>query len=166
MLKIYPAETDKDREIVKGLFTEYADCIFELVRPHSLSLAKRLSEKALKEAICLPGEYAEPQGCILLAEYEGAIAGCIAVSEIAEGVCEFKRIYVKPQFRRMGIGRELSDKIIGKAGQLLYKRMCLHTNDELFIGAKELYKLLGFKETGHIKGSPLKNSVQMELELG
>ena len=165
MLKIYPVEADEDLEIVRGLFVEYADCIFELVRPHSLSLAKRLSEKALKEANCLPGEYTKPKGSILLAEYEGAIAGCIAVSEIAEGVCEFKRIYVKPQFRRMGIGKKLSDEIIEKARHLQYKRMRLHTNDELFIGAKELYTSIGFKETGHIERSPLKNSVHMELKL-
>ncbi|HEG43999.1 MAG TPA: N-acetyltransferase [Phycisphaerales bacterium] len=166
MLKIYPVETDEDLEVVKELFVEYADCIFELVRPYSLSLAKRLSEKALREANGLPGEYAKPKGCILLAEYKGAIAGCIAVSEIAEGVCEFKRIYVKPKFRRMGIGKKLSDEIIKKATHLQYKRMHLHTNEDLFIGAKELYTSLGFKETGHIEGSPLKNSVYMELELG
>ena len=86
------------------------------------------------------------------------------MSEIAEGLCELKRIYVKPQFRRMGIGNRLADAIIKKAILLNYKRMRLGTNT-LFIGAKELYISLGFKETGHIEGSPLKDSVNMELKL-
>ncbi len=64
----------------------------------------------------------------------------------------------------MGIGKNLADAIIEKAVQLKYKRMRLGTN-ELFIGAKELYASLGFNETGHIKGSPLKNSIHMELKL-
>ncbi len=165
MLKIYPVETDEDLEIVRGLFVEYADFLFEVFSPHSVALAKRVVQKTLDEAESLPREYALGKGCVLLAKYQGAIAGCIAVSEIAEGVCELKRIYVKPEFRRMGIGRKLSDEIIAKARQLEYKRMRLITNDEVLLGAKDLYTFLGFKEAGHIEGSPLKNSVQMELKL-
>ena len=77
---------------------------------------------------------------------------------------KLKRIYIKPQFRRIGIGKRLADAVIEKAVQLKYKQMRLDTS-EFFIGAKELYASLGFKETGHIEGSPLKNSVHMELKL-
>jgi ribosomal protein S18 acetylase RimI-like enzyme len=165
MLKIYPAETEEDLEAVKQLFTVDADYIFELFNPHSASLAERLSQKILDEADNLPGEYAAPKGCILLAEDKDEIAGCIAISEITAGLCELKRIYVKPQFRRIGIGKRLADAVIEKAVQLKYKRMRLDTNNGLLIGAKELYISLGFKETGHIEGSPLKSSVHMELKL-
>ena len=79
-------------------------------------------------------------------------------------MCELKRIYVRPQFRRMGIGRQLANAIIEKAAELKYKQMRLGTN-EVFTGAKELYLSLGFKETGHIEGSPLKSSVYMERNL-
>ena len=164
MLKIFSVETNEDLEVVKQLFTVYADYIFELLCPHSLSLAERLKMKALNEANNLPGEYVLPQGCILLAEFEEKIAGCIAVSEIAGNVCELKRLYVKPQCRRMGIGRKLTEAIIKKAIQLKYERMRLDTNN-FFIGAKPLYRSFGFTETGHIEGSPLKNSVHMELKL-
>lgn len=164
MLKIYPAESEEDLEAVKQLFTADADYIFEVLSPHSVSLAERLSQKTLDEAGNLPGEYVLPKGCILLAEYQGVIAGCIAVSEIVEDLCELKRLYVKPQFRRMGIGKKLAEAITEKAVQLKYKRMRLDTN-ELFAGAKELYSLLGFEEAGHIEGSPLKSSVHMELKL-
>jgi ribosomal protein S18 acetylase RimI-like enzyme len=164
MLKITPAKTDEDIEIAKQLLKVYADYLFEVLNPHSLSLAQRIRQKVLDEANDLPGEYVLPRGFILLAEYQGVIAGCIAISEIAAGLCELKRIYIKPQFRRMGIGKRLTDAVIEKAVQLKYKRMRLHTS-EFFIGAKKLYLSLGFKETGHIEGSPLKNSVNMELKL-
>ncbi len=165
MLEIFAAKTDEDIEIAKQLFTVYADYIFELLNPHSVSLAERLRRKALDEADNLPGEYVMPKGCILLAEYQGAIAGCVAVSEIAGDLCELKRLYVKPQCRRMGIGKRLADAVIKKAAQLNYERMRLDTNNDLLLGAKELYISLGFKETGHIEASPLKSSVHMELKL-
>jgi ribosomal protein S18 acetylase RimI-like enzyme len=164
MLKIYPAETEEELEAVKQLFTVYADYIFEVFSPHNFSLAERIRQRTLDEANNLPGEYAMPKGCILLAEYQGAIAGCVAVSEIAGELCELKRLYVKPYFRRMGIGKNLANAIIEKAVQLKYKRMRLGTN-ELFTGAKELYSSLGFKEAGHIESSSLKSSVYMELKL-
>jgi putative acetyltransferase len=164
MLKIFPVETNEDLEVVKQLFTVYADYIFELLSPHSLPLAERLRAKALNEANNLPGEYVLPKGCILLAKYKEKIAGCIAVSEIAGNICELKRLYIKPQYRRMGMGRKLTEAIIKKATQLQYKRMRLDTNS-LFVGAKPLYSSFGFVETGHIEGSPLKSSVHMELKL-
>ncbi|MHC4476196.1 MAG: GNAT family N-acetyltransferase [Planctomycetota bacterium] len=161
--KIYLAETDKDFEAIKQLFVEYADFLFELLTPHSSSRAEYHSQKTLDEANNLPGEYAWPKGCILLAEYEGEIAGCIAVSKIAKDLCELKRVYVKPKFRRMGIGKELGDAVIERAVQLKYERIRLITNYDLFIGARPLYRSLGFKEIR--KGSPLKNSVHMEVKL-
>ena len=164
MLKIYIAETDKDIEAVKQLFTLYVEYLFEVFNPYSLSLAQRVCQETQDEGNALPGEYAEPKGCILLAEYNDVIAGCVTVSEMAGDTCELKRIYVKPQFRRRGIGKKLMGDIIEKAIELGYKRMRLHTTG-LFAGAKELYTSFGFKEDGHIEGSPIKSSVHMELEL-
>ena len=131
-----------------------------------LSCRARLPElqEALGEANNLPGEYAVPKGCILLAEYQSAITGCIAVSEIGEDLCELKRFYVKPHLRRRGIGKKLVGAIIEKAIELGYQRMRLHTTG-LFAGAKELYTSFGFKEDGHIEGSPIKSSMHMELKL-
>jgi ribosomal protein S18 acetylase RimI-like enzyme len=164
MLKIFPVETDEHLEIAKQLFVEYADYLKEVFSEY-LALAQRISQETLDEADSLPGEYVLPKGCVLLAEYQGEIAGCIAVSEMAEGVCELKRIYVKPEFRRLGIGKKLLGDIIEKAIELDYKRMRLHTTG-LFAGAKELYKSFGFKDDGHIEGSPIKSSVHMKLDLG
>ena len=165
MLKIYPAETEKDLEEVKQLFTVYSGYLFEILSPYSLPFAQGLRKKALNEANDLPGKYASPEGCILLAEYKNEIAGCVALCKTTGNACELKRLYVKPQFRQKGIGRRLAKTIIKKAVELKYKRMRLVTNKVLFIGAKPLYISLGFIETGHIEGSPVHNSIHMELEL-
>ena len=165
MLKIYPVETNKDIENARKLFEEYADFVKELMGKYSHSWADYHYHKILNEAQSIPEEYIHPKGCLLLAKYQDEITGCIAISEIETDLCELKRLYVKPQFRRMGIGRKLSEAIIKKAAQLKYKRIFLHTNVELFIDAKDLYLSLGFKETTHIDGSPFKGSVRMELEL-
>jgi len=111
VLRICPAETDKFPATVKQLFTIYANDIFELFTPPSVSLAERLSQKKLDEADNLPGEYAAGRGCILLAEYDDEVAGCITMSEITSVLCELKRVYVKPQLRRMGIAKKLADAV-------------------------------------------------------
>ncbi len=164
MLKIFPVETRQEFDIVKLLIVEYADYLYEVLSPYSVPLAQRVSQETLDEADGLPGEYVGPKGCILLAEFDGSVAGCIAVSEMGGDTCELKRIYVKPEFRRQGIGKMLANRIIEKATELNYKQMRLHTTGA-FTGAKELYRSFGFKDDGHIEGSPIKSSVHMKLEL-
>lgn len=162
MLKIYPFETEEDTENAKKLLKEYADFLKELMGKHSQSWVDYHHHKILNEANSLPREYISPKDCILLAKYKDEIASCIAISKINTNLCHLKRLYIKPQFRRMGIGRKLTEAIIKKAVQLKYKRIFLHTNVKLLIGVKELYLSFGFKETRHINGSPLKGSVRME----
>ena len=66
MLKIYPVKNDEDFEIIKGLFVEYAD-----------SLGFDLCFQNFDEELAnLPGDYATPDGCLLLAIYRDKVAGC------------------------------------------------------------------------------------------
>ena len=160
MIKIFPVATNEDIEIVKELFVEYADFLNEILGERKPSRADYYNQKILEEVNDLPDEYAAPKGCILLAEYKNEVAGCIAISEITAGLCELKRLYVKPQFRRMGIGKKLVNAVIKKAAELNYERICLIAGDLLPV-AKELYISLGFE----VKGSAVKSSVHMELKL-
>ncbi len=86
-LDIFPVKTDEDIELVKQLFVEYAD-----------SLGFDLSFQKFEEELAnLPGDYASPEGCLLLAKYQNQPAGCVALRKLSDGICEGKRLYVRPQ---------------------------------------------------------------------
>lgn len=113
MLKIFSVETDEDIKIVRALFKEYVD-----------SLDTDLGfQNFQQETANLPGCYARPEGCILLARYSGEIAGCVALRKLSNGICEGKRLYVKPQFRGLSIGRKLVETIIAEARKIGYTSM-------------------------------------------
>ncbi len=154
MLKILQAQKGENLKIIKMLFGEYAN-----------SLDFDLSFQDFKEEFAnLPGDYAPPKGCLLLAKHEGQAAGCIALRELSNGVCEMKRLYVKPQFRDLGIGRGLAEAVIEEAKKIGYARMRLDTAPSMQ-AARALYVSLGFKEISPYRYNPIKGAVFMELTL-
>jgi len=154
MLKIFPAETDEDIEIVKGLFTEYAD-----------SLGFDLSFQNFEEELAnLPGDYAPPEGCILLARYNEEIAGCVALRKLSDGVCEGKRLYVRPQFRGLKIGRKLMESIITEARKIGYSSIRGDTVPSMQI-AQALYASLGFTGIEPYCRNPVEGAKFLELSL-
>jgi len=154
MLKIFPVETDEDIELAKELFEEYAD-----------SLGIDLGFQNLKEELAnLPGCYARPEGCILLARYNEEIAGCVALRKLSDGICEGKRLYVRPQFRGLKIGRKLTETIIEEARRIGYMRMRGDTLASMKT-AQALYASLGFKQIEPYCYNPIEGAIFVELVL-
>jgi len=154
MLKIFPVETDKDRETIGELFAEYVD-----------SLGFDLGFQNFEEELAnLPGEYAPPEGCLLLAKYQVKAAGCVALRKLSEGVCEGKRLYVRPQFRGLKIGRRLAEAIIVEARKIGYSRIRGDTVPSMQI-AQALYASLGFKEIEPYCHNPIEGAKFIELKL-
>ncbi len=154
MLKIFPVETDEDIELAKELFEEYAD-----------SLGIDLGFQNLKEELAnLPGCYARPEGCILLARYNEEIAGCVALRKLSDGICEGKRLYVRPQFRGLKIGRRLTETIIEEARKIGYMRMRGDTLASMKT-AQALYASLGFKQIEPYCYNPIEGAIFVELVL-
>jgi len=113
----------------------------------------------------LPGDYAPPEGRLLLAEFESQSAGCGALHKLDTGICEMKRLYLRPQFRGKGIGRAIAERLIAEARQIGYKWMRLDTVGPVMKDAVAMYRKLGFKEIAPYRENPMAGTLYMELEL-
>ena len=112
----------------------------------------------------LPGTYAPPEGRMLLALYEEQLAGCVALRKFKDGVCEMKRLFVRPAFRGQGIGRMLARRVIEEARAARYSTMRLDTLARMR-AAIALYESLGFHRIEAYRPNPLEDAVYMELTL-
>jgi len=154
-LCLIQAESPSQIEKVRQLFLEYAQSL-------GFSLCFQSFDK---EVAGLPGDYAPPDGRLLLAEYEGQLAGCVALHTLEPGICEMKRLYLRPQFRGKGLGRVLAETIINEARNIGYQRMRLDTVEPIMKDAVALYRLLGFKEIAPYRSNPIEGAMYMELAL-
>ena len=118
-----------------------------------------------EEMTSLSRIYGPPHGCLLLARTNGEPVGCVAVRRHGVAVCEMKRLYVKPQHRRAGLGRRLAESATGRARQLGYLRMVLDTLPSM-TEAQSLYVSLGFREIEGYYQNPLNGVRYLARELG
>jgi putative acetyltransferase len=154
MLKISPVQTDNDIKTVKQLFVEYAD-----------SLGFDLCFQNFQEELAnLPGDYAPPNGCLLLAKYNSNTAGCIALRKLSDSVCEMKRLYIKPKFRGLKIGRKLVETVIAEARRIGYTCIRADTVPSMK-EARALYASIGFKEINPYCHNPVEGAIFIELKL-
>jgi ribosomal protein S18 acetylase RimI-like enzyme len=152
-LIIVPARA-KDLLEVKSLFSEYAS-----------SLGIDLSFQDFdRELAALPGDYAPPNGCILIARKESEAVGCVAMRKISNETCEMKRLYVRPGFRGKGVGNSLALSVIQEAKRKGYHKMRLDTLSSM-IEALALYESLGFKQIAAYRHNPIQGAIFLELDL-
>jgi ribosomal protein S18 acetylase RimI-like enzyme len=136
-----------DVEVVRALFREYAD-----------ALGVDLSFQGFGEELAaLPGGY----DALLVALPN---LGCVGVRRLDEGICEMKRLYVRPQGRGLGLGRALALAAIARARELGYVRMRLDTLP-MMGAAQALYATLGFTDIDPYRHNPIEGSRFLELFL-
>jgi putative acetyltransferase len=137
-----------------------------LFREYSASLSFDLCFQNFEQELAdLPGQYAPPSGCLLLATAGGEPAGCVALKRLADGACEMKRLYVRARHRGTGLGRTLAERIIREAQRLGYHAIRLDTVPSVMVGAVALYRSLGFKEIPAYCHNPIPGALFMELDL-
>jgi ribosomal protein S18 acetylase RimI-like enzyme len=151
---IRQAESDADLRVAHDLFTEYADSL-------GVDLSFQEFDRELDE---LPGAYAPPSGRLLLASADGAVTGCVALRDLDAGICEMKRLYVRPQFRGQGLGRILALAVIGEARVAGYEEMRLDTLPSM-AEAIPLYRSLGFRAIEPYRFNPVRGTRFLALEL-
>jgi ribosomal protein S18 acetylase RimI-like enzyme len=120
------------------------------------------------ELAALPGEYATPNGALLLATVDGALAGCGAFRPLPDvdypNACEMKRLYVRRAFRRFGLGRLLARQLMDRAIQAGYSTMLLDTLDDME-AARNLYETLGFEEIPPYYFNPVPGAHYLKVDL-
>jgi len=154
MIQILEIFNGDKLEEIRSLFNEYAA---------SLEISLDFQDFD-DEFATLPGRYAPPEGCLLLALWKQRTAGCVALRKSGEEICEMKRLYVRPHFRGLKIGRALSEALIQKARDKGYTRMRLDTLSSMN-AARALYVSLGFHEIAPYYHNPAEDPVFMELLL-
>jgi GNAT superfamily N-acetyltransferase len=154
-LTLTQAESPAQLAQARELFLEYAESL-------GFSLCFQNFDKELAE---LPGDYVPPEGRLLLAEFGGQLAACVALHKLEPAICEMKRLYLRPQFRGKGLGRVLAERIIAEARQIGYPRMRLDTVEPVMKDAVAMYRKLGFAEIAPYRPNPIAGAMYMELEL-
>lgn len=154
LVKVSLAASADELAQVRELFLEYA-----------ASLGFDLCFQGFEDELAaLPGDYAPPSGALLLAREGDEAAGCVALRALEPGICEMKRLYVRPAFRGKGIGRKLAEAAVAEARRLGYERMRLDTVP-FMKEANALYDELGFREVAPYRHNPIEGARYMELVL-
>ena len=153
-IRISEARWPDDRVTVEALFREYV-----------ASLAEDISFQNVDDELAgLPGSYAPPTGVVLIARDGDEAAGAVACRMLEPGVCEMKRLYVRPAFRGRGLARALADELIEHARAQGYRTMMLDTLASMQ-AARALYRDLGFVPVAPYYDNPLPGVAYMALEL-
>ncbi len=155
MAELIRACVKKSLAEVAELFREYADWL-------AVDLCSANIELEIGD---LPGLYSPPDGCLLLARRDGQAVGCVALRRFDDDICEMKRLYVRPAFIGLGIGRTLATAIIDEARRLDYRKMRLDSIADRMAEAVSLYRALGFREIPPYGDHPEGCSLFMELDL-
>jgi ribosomal protein S18 acetylase RimI-like enzyme len=146
--------SDQSTDIARELFREYA-----------ASLGVDLEFQGFSEELAtLPGSYAPPLGRLLLGWEGEEAAGCVALRPLEPGICEMKRLYVRPAYRQAGLGRRLVQRIVREARDAGYSRMRLDTLPAM-VGARALYQAMGFRPIPAYRPNPIDGTAFLELTL-
>lgn len=152
-------------QIRQAITPEQIGAILELFEEYAAWLQIDLCFQGFAaEVATLPGLYAPPRGCLLLAMQGEDIAGCVALRPVGETACEMKRLFVRPAYQGHGLGSALAQGVVLEARSIGYSTMRLDTLPDMH-KAIRLYEFLGFVRRSAYYDTPLQETIFMELNL-
>lgn len=158
-IRLETPETPAQLEATREIFREYAQGL-------GVDLCFQNFDA---ELAALPGEYAAPNGALLLAYIDDELAGCGAFRALADtdyaNACEMKRLYVRRAFRRFGLGRIIAQALIDRATEAGFSAMLLDTLDDME-AARGLYESLGFQNIPPYYFNPIPGAHYLKVDLG
>ena len=148
---------------------EQLDAARAIIREYAASLGVDLCFQDLEgELAGLPGEYAAPRGALLTALVNHVLAGCCALRPLDTvdypNACEMKRLYVRPAFRALGLGRLLVEATLDAARSAGYDCVLLDTLSDME-AARALYEDLGFTEVPPYYHNPIAGAHYLRVKL-
>ena len=157
-VQVFVPASMPELEAVRTLFLEYAGTL-------DLDLCFQNFDV---ELATLPGEYAAPRGGLVLATVDGELAGCCAMRPLDTvdypSACEMKRLYVRPAYRGLRLGRSLAEAILETARVAGYDCILLDTLSDME-AARALYEELGFEDIPPYYYNPIPGAHYLRAEL-
>jgi len=152
-IRISQARWPDDHATAEALFREYVG-----------TLAEDISFQNVDDELAgLPGKYARPTGVVLIAHEAEQAAGAVAYRMVEPGVCEMKRLYVRPESRGGGLGRRLAEAVLAEARRIGYRAMRLDTLPSM-AAARALYQTLGFRAILRYNDNPSEGIIYLEYD--
>jgi GNAT superfamily N-acetyltransferase len=160
-----PIEHSSGFSLAEALDAESIGACRTLFLEYEQSLGISLDFQGFRDELAtLPGAYARPRGRLLLARIAGEPAGCVALRPIGDREAEMKRLYVRPAYRGMGLGRMLAECVIDEALAIGHSAVRLDTLPRMK-EAQAMYAALGFVDTAPYNDNPVEGTRFMSLAL-
>jgi putative acetyltransferase len=156
-IKLISPDSRELLDAARRIFTEYAEQL-------GVDLCFQNFDAELAS---LPGEYTQPTGLLLLGMAGAEVAGCCALRQLNSvdypGACEMKRLYVRPAYRRTGLGRQLAVAVLEAAQIAGYRHLLLDTLSDME-SARALYADLGFEEIPPYYFNPIPGAHYLKVD--
>lgn len=158
LIKLSVPRSPDELNAMRKIFREYAD-----------DLGVDLCFQHFDEELAgLPGDYAPPRGALLMAVIDGKLAGCCALRPLDTAdypnAAEMKRLFVRPPFRGIGLGRQLAEAALDAARQGGYGCVLLDTLSDME-AARALYEDLGFEDIPPYYHNPIAGAHYLKVDL-
>lgn len=145
------ANSEEEFSAGKKLFREYSKSI-------KIDLSFQNFENELEE---IKKQYKKPEGGIVLIKHNLEFVGCTGIRKLKNNIAELKRMYVKPDYQGLGLGKKLLEIAILLAKELNYSKIYLDTLSSMK-SAVNIYKAAGFKEIKPYRFNPSEEALYFE----